>query len=54
MESAAALFEVVENGMVEIKINQRYPLEDAAKAHADLEARQDHRHHHPACRWAFS
>ena len=40
VESARALFEVVENGVVDIKINQRYALEDAAKAHADLEARR--------------
>jgi NADPH2:quinone reductase len=38
--SAKALFDVVGSGAVKIKINQRYPLEDAAKAHADLEARR--------------
>ena len=41
---AAALFDVVANGKVKIKINQRYALEDAAEAHADLEAPQDDRH----------
>ena len=38
--SAAALFDVVATGMVKIRINQRYALEDAAKAHADLEGRR--------------
>jgi NADPH2:quinone reductase len=38
--SAEALFDVVKKGVVDIKINQRYALKDAAKAHADLEARR--------------
>ncbi len=38
--SAKALFEVVASGVVRIEINQRYALRDAAKAHADLEARK--------------
>jgi NADPH2:quinone reductase len=38
--SAKALFEVVASGAVKIEINQRYALKDAAKAHADLEARK--------------
>lgn len=38
--SAKALFEVVASGAVRIEINQRYALKDAAKAHADLEARK--------------
>lgn len=38
--SAAALFDVVLSGAVEIKINQRYALKDAGKAHADLEGRR--------------
>ncbi|MER8696324.1 quinone oxidoreductase [Mesorhizobium opportunistum] len=38
--SAAALFEVVLSGAVEIKINQRYALKDAGKAHSDLEGRR--------------
>lgn len=38
--SAQALFDVVKSGAVEIKINQRYALKDAAKAQADLEARK--------------
>lgn len=37
--SAAALFDVVASGIVKIRINQRYALKDAAKAHADLESR---------------
>jgi NADPH:quinone reductase len=38
--SAKALFDVVQSGAVRIKVNQTYPLRDAAKAHADLEARR--------------
>ncbi len=38
--SAKALFDVVASGAVEVKINQRYALKDAAKAQADLEARR--------------
>lgn len=38
--SAAALFEVVLSGAVEIKINQRYALKDVGKAHSDLEGRR--------------
>ena len=39
-ESANALFEVVRSGAVKIRINQRYALADARKAHEDLEARR--------------
>ena len=38
--SARALFDVVLDGAVKIKINQRYALKDAAKAQADLEGRK--------------
>ncbi len=38
--SAAALFDAVLSGKVEVKIRQRYGLEEAARAHADLEARK--------------
>ncbi|WFP61057.1 quinone oxidoreductase [Mesorhizobium sp. WSM4904] len=38
--SAEALFDVVLSGAVEIKINQRYALKDAARAQSDLEARK--------------
>ncbi|WP_137934818.1 quinone oxidoreductase family protein [Mesorhizobium comanense] len=38
--SAAALFDVVLSGAVEIKINQRYALKDAGKAHSNLEGRR--------------
>jgi NADPH2:quinone reductase len=42
-ESAQAmandLFEVVQSGAVKIRIDQRYPLAEAARAHQDLEAR---------------
>lgn len=40
VKSARALFEVVSSGAVDIKVNQTYSLRDAAKAHADLEARR--------------
>jgi len=38
--AAADLFEVVGAGVVSVNVNQRYPLADAARAHADLEARK--------------
>jgi len=38
--SAAALFDVVQSGAVEVRINQRYALKDASRAHADLEGRR--------------
>jgi NADPH2:quinone reductase len=38
--SAEALFDVVKSGAVEIKINQRYALKDAAQAQSDLQARK--------------
>ncbi|RWO29538.1 MAG: quinone oxidoreductase [Mesorhizobium sp.] len=38
--SAAALFEIVLSGAVKIKINQRYALQDAGRAHSDLEGRR--------------
>ncbi|MDX8478591.1 quinone oxidoreductase [Mesorhizobium sp. VK24D] len=38
--SAHALFDVVLSGAVEIKINQRYALKDAAQAQSDLEGRK--------------
>jgi NADPH2:quinone reductase len=37
---ADELFEVVDSGRVKIRIDQRYPLADAAQAHRDLEARK--------------
>lgn len=37
---AEALFAIVRGNKVVINVNQSYPLEDAAKAHADLEARR--------------
>lgn len=41
LEAAAkALFEVVSSGFVTVRINQRYPLKEVARAHADLEARR--------------
>ena len=38
--SAAALFDAVLRGAVRIEVRQTYPLQDAARAHADLEARR--------------
>ena len=38
--SAKALFDVVKSGAVKIRINQRYALADAARAHQDLEGRK--------------
>ncbi|MBX3577831.1 MAG: quinone oxidoreductase [Rhizobiaceae bacterium] len=38
--SAAALFDVVERGVVKVSVNQRYALKDAGRAHADLEGRR--------------
>jgi NADPH2:quinone reductase len=40
LASANALFEVVSSGAVKIRVNQRYALADAAKAHEDLEGRR--------------
>jgi NADPH:quinone reductase len=37
---ARELFEVVLSGAVKIEINQTYPLQEAARAHRDLEARK--------------
>ena len=38
--TAAELFAVVASGAVKIVVNQTYPLREAARAHADLEARR--------------
>ncbi len=38
--AAADLFDVVLRGVVQIRINQTYPLAEVAKAHAELEARK--------------
>lgn len=38
--TANELFEVVISGAVKIAVNQSYPLQDAAQAHRDLEARK--------------
>lgn len=40
LESAAAFFDVVAQGVVKVEIGQRYPLAQAAQAHRDLEARR--------------
>jgi NADPH:quinone reductase len=39
-ERAGALFELIEDGRLEIRIGARYPLEQARQATEDLEARQ--------------
>lgn len=36
--SAAAVFGLLAKGVLKVSVNQRYPLADIAKAHADLEA----------------
>ncbi len=38
-ERAAAVFELVGNGLLEVRIGARYPLEQARQAHEDLQAR---------------
>ncbi|HYZ39841.1 MAG TPA: zinc-binding dehydrogenase, partial [Stellaceae bacterium] len=40
LTAARELFEVVQNGAVNIAVNQTYPLRDAARAHRDLEGRR--------------
>jgi NADPH2:quinone reductase len=40
LSRAEELFGAVANGTVKIEVKQRYPLADAARAHADLEARR--------------
>ena len=39
-ETTAELFDVIGRGIVKIKVNQTYPLDRAADAHRDLEARR--------------
>jgi NADPH2:quinone reductase len=40
LANAAELFDAVRSGAVSVNINQRYPLREAAVAHADLQARR--------------
>lgn len=40
MNTANELFEVVGSGAVTIPINQTYPLQDARRAHSELEGRE--------------
>jgi NADPH2:quinone reductase len=40
LAAAAALFAVVEQGVVKIEVEQTFPLRDAAEAHRALESRQ--------------
>lgn len=37
-DSASAVFDLFAKGVLKINIHQRYPLQDIAKAHADLES----------------
>ena len=37
---AAELFALIADGTLKVEINQRYPLSETAKAHADLESRR--------------
>ncbi|MDX1516705.1 MAG: quinone oxidoreductase [Woeseiaceae bacterium] len=40
LDAASTLFAEIASGAIRIRVNQRYDLQDAAKAHADLEARR--------------
>ncbi|MBT8080658.1 MAG: quinone oxidoreductase [Gammaproteobacteria bacterium] len=40
LQVSADLFDVIASGAVEVSVNQRYALRDAAQAHIDLEARK--------------
>jgi NADPH2:quinone reductase len=40
LEASQELFGVIDSGVVEVHVNQRYPLKDAAQAHSDLENRK--------------
>ena len=40
LTAARELFSVVKKGVVKIKVNQTYPLREAAQAHSDLESRK--------------
>lgn len=34
------LFELIGSGKIEVKVHEQYPLQEAARAHSDLEARR--------------
>jgi NADPH2:quinone reductase len=40
LQSAGEVFANVATGMLRIRVNHTYPLSEAARAHADLEARK--------------
>ncbi|EJZ21508.1 zinc-binding dehydrogenase, partial [Rhizobium sp. Pop5] len=40
IDSANALFDVVQSNKVRINVSQTYPLREVGRAHADLEARK--------------
>ena len=39
-EAAGELFANIASGVLKVRVNHKYPLSDAAKAHADLESRK--------------
>ena len=40
VERAGEVFDLIHAGKLEVRIGGRYPLEDAGRAHEDLEARR--------------
>lgn len=40
LQAAGEVFANIVSGMLRVRINHTYPLSDAARAHADLEARK--------------
>jgi NADPH2:quinone reductase len=38
--AAQELFDLIARGVIKVRIDQTYPLREAARAHADLEARR--------------
>jgi NADPH2:quinone reductase len=40
LERAGSLFDAIENEVLRIAVNRRYPLAEAAQAHRDLESRR--------------
>lgn len=40
LESAGEVFACVNSGLLRVRVNHTYPLSEAARAHADLEARK--------------
>jgi NADPH2:quinone reductase len=40
MRAAAEMFDLVAKSVIGVQVGQEYPLQDAARAHVDLEARR--------------